>query len=152
MVGNRRKARECALQLLYQDEFHESGERVVAVTSFWQAPERAALKDEVHGFASFLLTGVRSHMAAIDERIRAVARNWKIERMSRVDRNILRMATFELLFADDIPPKASLNEAIEIAKTFGTEDSGSFINGILDRISRDVSRERADEKTEAGEP
>ena len=147
MVGNRRRAREYALQLLYQDEFHGPGARVIAERAFWTAEEHAGQKDEVKAFAQFLLRGVRAHGEAIDSRIRAVARNWKIERMSRIDRNILRMATFELLFADDIPPKASLNEAIEIAKTYGTEDSGAFINGILDRISRDATQERSDDET-----
>ncbi len=162
MVGNRRKAREIALQLLFQDEFHTLRSRRVAEYHFWESLKEAqkaqgedstpnaadnsevsaALKSEVRLFAAFLVTGVREHQEEVDNRIRHVARNWKIERMSRVDRNILRISTFELLFALDIPPKVSLNEAIEIAKIYGAEDSGAFINGILDRISRDVVRAR----------
>lgn len=138
MIGNRRKARESALQVLYQDEFHTEPGRLVAERHFWDDTETAAQKREIRSFASFLIEGVRSHRVEIDDLIRAVAKNWKIERMSRVDRNILRLATFELLFARDIPPKVSLNEAIEIAKLYGAEDSGAFINGILDKISRQL--------------
>ena len=140
MVGNRRRSRESALQLLYQDEFHVPASRRVAERYFWKESEEAVTRLGLEDFAQFLVEGVRTHLAEIDERIRTVARNWKIERMSRVDRNILRMATFELLHATDIPPKVTLNEAIEIAKTYGTEDSSAFINGILDRISRDLQK------------
>lgn len=147
MVGNRRRARESALQLLYQDEFHTPQSRRRAERFYWDEAEESPGRRPLREFAVYLVQGVRDHGAEIDNRIRSVARNWKIERMSRVDRNILRMATFELLFADDIPAKASLNEAIEIAKSYGTEDSSAFINGILDRISRDVQKraERAQE-------
>ncbi len=138
MTGNRRRSRQVALQVLYQDEFHDGEGLRFAERHFWEDPEMAPSKDEIRDFAVFLIEGVRRHRGAIDERISGVARNWKIERMSRVDRNILRIATFELLHAEDVPPKVSLNEAIEIAKVYGTEDSGAFINGVLDRISRDV--------------
>lgn len=140
MVGNRRRSRESALQVLYQDEFHTPATRVAAERYFWEDAEEAPSRAGQRDFARYMVDGVRSHLTAIDDRIRAVARNWKIERMSRVDRNILRLATFELLFASDIPPKVALNEAIEIAKVYGTEDSGAFINGILDRISRERPR------------
>lgn len=141
MIGNRRRARECALQLLYQDEFHSPVTRTVAISHFWEDGEGETLgsREEVRDFTAFLVDGVREHQEELDGIIRRVARNWKLERMSRVDRNILRVATFELLYAEDIPPKVSLNEAIEIAKSYGAEDSGAFINGILDKISREVA-------------
>ena len=138
MTGNRRKSRQVALQVLYQDEFHDGEGLRFAERHFWDDSELAPTKDEIRDFAVFLIEGVRSNRTAIDERISDVARNWKIERMSRVDRNILRVATFELVFVEEVPPKVSLNEAIEIAKVYGTEDSGAFINGVLDRISRDL--------------
>lgn len=140
MVGNRRRARESALQLLYQDEFHEPAGRRVAERYYWEEAEEAPARKPLREFAARIVAGVREKREAIDDHIRRVARNWKIERMGRVDRNILRMATYELLFVADIPPKVSLNEAIEIAKAYGTEDSSAFINGILDRISRDLQK------------
>ena len=143
MIGNRRRSREAALQILYQDEFHEAGTRAIAEAYYWQRAEDLPVdKGEIREFARRLLEGVREHHDQVDDLIRAVARNWKIERMSRVDRNILRVATFELLFVDDIPPKVSINEAIEIAKAYGAEDSSAFINGILDKISRQLAERR----------
>ncbi len=142
MIGNRRRARESALQLLYQDEFHTGGARE-AVAHFWTSfaerdPARAEFVDEIRSFCMNLVDGVRQNAQQIDALIRGAAKNWRLERMSRVDRNILRMATFELLALSDIPPKVTLNEAIEIAKAYGSEDSSAFINGILDKISRQV--------------
>lgn len=138
-MGNRRKARECALQLLYDLEFNvvaDGEETVRALADYWQSfPDKSQITDEVREFAHALVLGVREHDEAIDEYIQRASTNWKLERMALVDRNILRIATFELKHVSDIPPKVSLNEAIEIAKRYGSEDSGSFINGILDKIS-----------------
>ncbi len=138
MIGNRRKAREAALQLLYQDEYHDPETRVLAERHFWEEFDLVSGGDEVRSFARFLVDGVRERREKLDEQIASVARNWKVERMSRVDRNILRAAGFELMFASDIPRKVTLNEAIEVAKIYGTEDSSAFINGVLDRISREL--------------
>ena len=133
-MGSRRKARECALQLLYQGEFSPT---VAGGNGPWTSFEEDSMlpSAEVRTFAEELVQGVLSNEAAIDERIRSVSTNWKLERMALVDRNILRIAAYELMYRTEIPRKVSLNEAIEIAKRFGTEDSSSFINGILDKIA-----------------
>lgn len=128
----RRKAREYALQLLYQyDISHDSANLSSEFWTFRDVPQN------VKEFTNNIVEGVIKNLRFIDNKISQSAVNWNIERMAVVDRNILRMATFELLFKDDIPPKVTLNEAIEIAKRYGGEDSSSFINGILDRILRD---------------
>ncbi len=85
-------------------------------------------------FAAHLIQGTVEHLSEINDVIRAVAQNWDIERMAVIDRNVLRMATFELLFCEDIPPKVSINEAIELGKRYSTQNSGGFINGVLDKI------------------
>jgi N utilization substance protein B len=89
-----------------------------------------------------LVEGVREFQHEIDALIERFSENWKISRMSRVDRNVIRVAVYELLYCDDIPPKVSINEAIDIGKRFGTEDSGAFINGILDSVR--ISLEKGD--------
>lgn len=91
-------------------------------------------------FVERLVRGVSAHSKAIDELIGKSSLNWKVPRMGRVDRSVLRLATYELAFEDDVPSRATLNEAIEIAKRYGTEDSGKFVNGILDRIAQDLER------------
>ena len=137
-MGNRRKARECALQLLYDLEFNNSDDREPekAVDDYWDSfPDAHSAGDDVREFAEALVSGVRGNTAEIDQLIQAASTNWKLERMALVDRNILRLATYELRHLEEIPRKVSLNEAIEIAKRYGSEDSSSFINGILDKIS-----------------
>ena len=133
-MGNRRKARENALQLLYELEF--DGERPNG-SQRWDsfAEDDMVASGEIRLFAEELVKGVKANEEAIDECIRGASTNWKLERMALVDRNILRMATYELLYLSEIPRKVSMNEAIEIAKRFGTEDSSAFINGILDKIA-----------------
>lgn len=91
-------------------------------------------------FACRLVRGAMSHLAAIDDLVGRCSLNWKLSRMARVDRNILRLAAYELAFEPDVPGRATLNEAIELAKRYGTEDSGKFVNGILDRIAQDLGR------------
>jgi N utilization substance protein B len=150
-VGVRRKAREAALQILYSFEF-EPTSVALAVARYWDqfpaardplesadgAPEVDSPRttQEVRGFATQLVQGVLEHRGDIDARIRDASTNWRLERMALVDRNILRIAAYELLWMEDVPRKVSLNEAIEIAKRYGTEDSSAFINGLLDRISQ----------------
>lgn len=137
-MGNRRRARECALQLLYDLEFNavqDGGPLHQRFASFWVTLDDSKINDEIRAFTEGLVHGVRDNDEAIDTLIQGASTNWKMERMAVVDRNILRIATYELRHMKDIPPKVSLNEAIEIAKRFGTGDSSSFINGILDKIS-----------------
>jgi len=102
-----------------------------AIELFWrnfEAPEK------VKAFSSVLLEGTWNNREKIDTLIGSCAENWSIERMSKVDRSILRMAVYELLHCQDIPPKVAINEAIELGKLFGSENSGAFINGVLDAL------------------
>jgi transcription antitermination factor NusB len=132
--SRRRQAREFALQILYQGDA-AGGPLEASIASFWESQGLPA--PDVRAFAEELVRGADRHRAGIDERIAAVSEHWDPSRMAAIDRTILRLAVFELLHRDDIPPKVSINEYIEIAKKFSTEDSGSFVNGILDRIWRD---------------
>lgn len=136
-MGSRRKARECALQILYQMDLSGS-EAPQALADYWQNFEHPR---DVTEFATALVEGVGAHRDAIDVRIQASSRNWKLERMARVDRNILRLAVFELLHRGEIPKRVTLNEAIEMGKRFGSEDSSAFINGILDHICASLDKE-----------
>lgn len=131
-MGVRRKARECVLQMLYQFDF-VGGSASSVMESYWGVGES---EGEVREFADELFSGVVSEVGDIDERISSNSTNWKISRMAAVDKNILRLAVYELLHRDDIPVKVTINEAVEIAKKFGTEESGAFVNGILDNIAK----------------
>jgi len=97
-------------------------------------------KPRVREFAQPLIDGMVAHLPEIDDRIRKYCENYEFRRISAVDRNVLRLAIFEMLFREDIPPVVSINEAIELAKTFGGPDSGRFVNGILDRVKDDLTR------------
>ena len=130
--SNRRKGRELAVQALYQIEM-TGDPSVAAVDSFLQHFEGNAKAKE---FARRLVSGTISQRAEIDRLIDLATVNWKLERLAKVDFLILRMATYELVFCADIPASVSLNEAVEIAKRFGSEDSASFINGVLDHIAK----------------
>jgi len=131
-MGYRRKSREYALQMLYQyDVSHQSAG---LAEGFWADKE---VPENIMEFADSIVDGVIENLDMIDDKIRLSASNWSIDRMAVVDRNILRMAVFELFYIKDIPVKVTINEAIEIAKRFGEEESGSFVNGIIDRIVRD---------------
>lgn len=126
----RSKAREIALTLLYQIELSKADFATALAKYLEQYPQ----KQEVIDFSSLLVEGVCKNLATIDSLIKKYAKNWGIERMAVIDRNILRLACFELTSLDDIPPKVSINEAIELAKRFGDMDSARFVNGILDKI------------------
>jgi N utilization substance protein B len=104
---------------------------------FW---EFCPVKPSVREFAQPLIEGMVAHLPEIDERIRRYSENFDFHRISAVDRNIMRLAIYEMLFRDDIPPVVSINEAIELAKTFGGTESGRFVNGILDRVKDDLDR------------
>ncbi len=131
-MGYRRKSREYALQMLYQyDVSHQSAG---LTDGFWAEID---VPENIMEFSNKIVEGVIGNLSMIDEKISLSASNWSIDRMAVVDRNILRMSVFELLYIKDIPVKVTINEAIEIAKRFGEEESGSFVNGILDRIVKD---------------
>jgi N utilization substance protein B len=146
-MGNRRKGRELALQILFQLDMQDRISDEQALGLFWQNFARGA-EDEAHDgeehdgddrdFANQLVRGVRKHLTELDAALSKASRNWRIERMARVDRNLLRLALFELIHASDVPPKVAINEAIEIAKRFGTSESPAFVNGILDRCLEDL--------------
>ena len=130
--GTRRKGRELALQALYQIEI-TGDPSVAAVDLFLRHFGGAPTAKE---FARRLVSGVVSQRPAIDEAIEQSTENWKLARLAKVDLVILRMATYELVFCPDIPTTVSLDEAIEIGKRFGSADSGTFINGVLDQIAQ----------------
>lgn len=134
-MGNRRKAREMALQILYQLDVQERLTDDQALALFWQhfAHEDEELDEGTREFADALVRSVRTHLEEIDALITRASRNWRIERMARVDRNLLRLALGELKYSRDVPGKVAINEAIEIAKRYGTAESPAFVNGILDR-------------------
>lgn len=139
-MGIRRKARECALQLLYQLEIGSvNSER--ALNEYWQQFEEA-VDANVKDFSTNLVSGAWEKKEEIDAVIASYSTNWKINRIASVDKNILRMAIYELLYCDDIPAKVTLNEAVEIAKKFGTAESSAFVNGILDNVARDKAKSK----------
>jgi len=132
-MRKRSLSREIALQVLYQmDITHDPLEQ--SWDGFWLSSDLEQIDQPVRDFARDLVKGVSENVAAIDEKISSYARNWELERMAVVDRNILRLGVFELLFRSDIPPKVSINEAVELAKKFSELKSGKFVNGILDKV------------------
>lgn len=136
-MGNRRKSRESALQALYQIDLSKADPEK-ALDQYWKNNPDT---EEIQGFANLLVEGVTSHVAELDRLIEKHSTHWKLSRMACVDRNILRISAYELIYCKDIPASVSLNEAIEIGKKFGTEDSSAFINGILDNLSKEVRSE-----------
>ncbi len=135
-MRKRTQARECALQILYQSDIRKEPPEKLFL-DFWRDNEVGA---EVSDFASSLVLGTLKNMKRIDETITSYASNWKLNRMAVIDRNVLRLATYELLFCDDIPQKVSINEAVDLAKKFGDTESGKFVNGILDKISKEEAK------------
>jgi transcription antitermination factor NusB len=133
-VRKRTRGRELALQVLYQIDAR--GEEAMPVIDAFLEQEEPNSPD-VHAFAKELVDGTSERRAEIDTLLSSAAENWRLARMAIVDRNILRMAIFEMLHLEEIPAKVSINEAIELGKRFSTKQSGSFINGILDRIRRE---------------
>lgn len=130
-MGVRREGRELALQLLYALDLNPMKMQETLRLS----RENSRSAEHVRIFAEELATGVMANRDAIDEMIAGTSKNWAISRMAKVDLNILRLAVFELVFRSDIPRNVTINEAIEVAKKFGTEDSPAFINGILDEVA-----------------
>lgn len=130
---SRSRARERALQALYQIDL-AAAEPMDALSNAFKSEEEPSAEAEALGFAEDLVRGVVERRAALDQVIERYSHHWRVERMARVDRNILRLAVYELLHHADVPRKVVINEAIELAKRFGTEESGAFINGILDKV------------------
>ncbi len=131
-MGTRRRAREFALQVLYQIDVTQR-EVDEALNLFW---DNFVSDEEARDFCERLVRGAVERRDEINRLIESQAEHWKMSRMTRIDRNILRLAVYELLYCEDIPPKVTMNEAVDIGKKFGTEESGAFINGILDGISQ----------------
>jgi N utilization substance protein B len=134
-MGRRRKAREVALQFLYQLDLQSEDDPAPHADEFWA---RHPVDADTRAFADELVRGTKRHQAKTDELLQQYAEHWDLERMSVVDRNILRLAAYELLWRGDVPAKVAINEAIEIAKKFGTAESSRFINGVLDRIHKEL--------------
>jgi N utilization substance protein B len=138
-IGNRRRSRELAMQALFQIEMNQD-HSIQALELFCK---HFRVSKNVKPFFLRLVKGVNEFQHEIDSLIERFSENWKLSRMSRVDRNVIRIAVYELLYCHDIPQKVSINEAIDIGKRFGTEDSGAFINGILDGVR--ISLEKDDQ-------
>lgn len=141
-MSERRKAREKALELLYQREL--SGQALPSMV----ANRKEAGESSLPPFSLGLVQGVLKHSDEIDSLIKGHSEGWVLERMPVVDRNIIRLGIYEILFEDEIPVSVSINEAVELAKTYGTRESGKFINGILGRIAQE--REVTVEESESG--
>jgi N utilization substance protein B len=146
LMGTRRKAREAALQFLFQDDFlgkdlvpqaRQMDERFAAFSLLYQVNKKA------RAYGLELLRGVFNHLEQIDAAIGEHATNWRLERIAATDRNLLRIAIYELLFVQDVPAQVAINEAVEIAKRFGSEDSPAFINGVLDAVQQSLKRQQA---------
>ncbi len=141
-MGKRRRAREFALQVLFQQDINRNNWEE-GLTLFWET--NPADKNTID-FTNLLVRGTIEHLEEIDNIIKKYTRHWDINRLAVVDRNLLRSSLYELLYFKGIPPKVTINEAIELAKAYGTEDSARFINGILDRIRKEMNLD-ADKET-----
>ncbi len=129
-MGSRRKSREIALQALYQSEMVGTKKpSIAAISDNFEVSQKAV------PYAMYLIDGVVEHTKQLNEIIQRYAKNWRVDRMSIIDRNLLRLGVYELLFHEDVPASVAINESIEIAKRFSNDESSSFINGILDAIN-----------------
>ncbi|MFA5311123.1 MAG: transcription antitermination factor NusB [Candidatus Omnitrophota bacterium] len=132
-MRKRSLAREFSLQVLYQLDITKDSPEA-ALDNFWPAQPQEEADEELRAFTSKLVRGVILHLEEIDKKISQYAQNWQLKRMAVVDRNIMRMGCFELIYCDDIPAKVSINEAVELAKKFSGLDAGKFVNAILDKV------------------
>lgn len=130
-MRKRSQAREHALKILYQVDISKEAYQSV-LNNFLDSRVEKSVKE----FADIIVTGTMENILHINKVIARCATNWQIKRMAVIDRNILRLATYELLFLENVPPKVSINEAVEIAKKYGDVDSGKFVNGVLDEINK----------------
>ncbi len=133
----RHEARERAAQFLFQMDFNKE-ELPDALKVFWEQVEEG--RKPVLSFAEQLIYGVDKNVHEIDEKILSCMDNWKLNRLGGVDRNVLRMATYEMLFCDDIPPVVSINEAVDVARDLSNLESSRFVNGVLDKIRKTIDR------------
>jgi transcription antitermination protein NusB len=141
-VGARRTARERALQALFYLEQDQSKTAIEAVTAAFNASDDEGSEDPAsRSFAVELVDGVKVHLSSLDSLLDSVSHNWRLDRMQRIDRNILRLGAFELSQRADIPKKVTLNEAVELGKKFGNEESAAFINGLLDKLAASLGKE-----------
>ncbi len=147
-MRKRTRARQLALEVLYQVDLLGAGALAEALGDMSDRCE----DPQVSAFAASLVRGTLDRVADIDAIIRKVAENWDLARMATVDRNVLRLGAFELLHREDIPPKVSINEAIELAKMYSTAESGTFVNGILDRIKNSYAPKEKASPASADEP
>jgi transcription antitermination protein NusB len=131
-MGLRREAREFALQIMYAIDSNPSLGLLDTLQTFRE--EQPEISEKTRAFAESLVRGVQEKRGEIDAAIKSCSKNWSLSRMPRVDLNVMRLATYELMFRADIPKKVTINEAIEIVRRFGDKDSPSFVNGILDEI------------------
>lgn len=158
--GKRREARERAVQFLFQHDLNPPENLDAALREFWETQRASAHAEErgpswgekqepppptaeeaaIQSFAEPLIRGALEHRTRVDEEIQKHATNWSLRRMAAVDRNVLRLAAYEMLHREDIPPVVSINEAVDIAKKYSTHDSGKFVNGILDQVRRGLMR------------
>jgi N utilization substance protein B len=143
--GTRRRAREAALKILFQIDL--AGTSVEeAISAYWECFDLEAEGDE---YAGVLVRGISDHLDEIDASIRDASSRWRLERMARVDRNALRIGTYELTHCPDVPTRVILDEAIELGKRFGSEESGSFVNGLLDRLAQSIRPADFDNKVDS---
>jgi N utilization substance protein B len=137
-VTGRRQAREWAVQFLFQTEFNPE-DLGTALADFWSDDERnPSVRDQT--YVNEVVRGVVEKQREIDRTISKYTQNWDVERLGVLDRIVMRVATYEMLFRGDIPPVVSINEAVEIAKAYSGKDSGRFVNGVLDRIQKELDR------------
>ena len=138
-MRKRTRSREYALQILYQiDITHE--EPLSAINDFWQAHIDEGIDEEMKDFTAEIVKGAVQNLVEIDRKIAQYATNWELERMAVVDRNIMRMGGFELLYSSSIPPKVAINEAVDLAKKFSGIEAGKFVNAILDKIKIELEK------------
>lgn len=143
-MGKRRKARESTLQILFQLEFNDPQPEKV-LNLFWESRRTSK---EIKDYSSWLVKGIISHKKKIDDIIQSVSEHWRISRMAVVDRNVLRIAVFELLFEENIASAVIINEAIEIARKYSSMEAATFVNGILDAIRKEIDTLRTSLKEE----
>jgi transcription antitermination factor NusB len=139
-MRKRTHAREFTLQILYQmDITHDASED--SLNNFWSTHNEEKVDDQVKEFTAELVKGVEQNLESIDKQISEYAANWQLKRMAVVDRNVLRLGCYELLLRSDIPPKVSINEAVDLAKKYSGQEAGKFVNGILDKIKQEKGRQ-----------
>lgn len=138
-MRKRTQAREFALQILYRMDITRDSDDA-SLDNFWAAHGEEKIDAGIKGFTAGLVKGVAKNLEEIDRKITQFAANWQLSRMPVVDRNILRLSCYELIFCEDIPPKVSINEAVELAKKYSGVESGKFVNAILDKVKQERNK------------